>query len=32
VRFRSPSEPDDFLIEMTDESRIQAIARSLAAG
>ena len=29
VAFRSPSEPDDFLIEMTDQTRIRAIARSL---
>jgi copper homeostasis protein len=30
VSFRSPSEPDDFVLEMTDASRIRAIARRLA--
>jgi copper homeostasis protein len=29
IAFRSPSEPDDFLIEATDESRIRATARAL---
>jgi copper homeostasis protein len=30
VSFRSPSEPDDFVLEITDESRIRAIAQRLA--
>ena len=29
VGFRSPTERDDFVLEMTDEARIRAIARSL---
>jgi copper homeostasis protein len=31
VSFRSPSEPDDFLLEATDASRIRAMARALAS-
>jgi copper homeostasis protein len=30
VAFRSPPEPDDFVLEVTDEARIRAMARRLA--